>query len=191
MRARDNPFAVDRVLALRTRGVPWDDLLARFETLGRRAAIAGPHGAGKTTLLEDLEPRLAARGHRIRKATLHEGDRQLGPHRRQALLAALGPDDLLLLDGAEQLAPYAWRELAWRSRRAAGLLVTIHGPGNGAGRLPLLWECRPTPELLAALVADLVGPHEAAALPLADLFRAHRGNLRDALRALYDLYADR
>jgi hypothetical protein len=179
------------VLALRTRGIPLADLAARFQALGGRAAIVGPHGAGKTTLLEDLQPHLARLGYRIRPATLHEGDRHLGPQRRAALLAGLGPADLLLLDGAEQLAPWAWKDFEWRSNRAAGLLVTAHTQGRGPGRLPVLWECRTTPDLLAALVADLVGPEEAAALPLEDLYQRHQGNLRDALRELYDLYARR
>lgn len=179
------------MLALRTRGIPLDDLTARFQSLGCRAVIVGPHGAGKTTLLEDLQPRLARLGYRIRQATLHEGDRYLGRGRREALLAGAGPRDLLLLDGAEQLAPWAWKELEWRSRRAAGLLVTSHAIGRGPGLLSPLWECRTTPDLLAALVADLVGPEEAAVLPLAELYERHRGNLRDALRELYDLYAGR
>jgi len=174
------------VLALRTRGVPWDRLLERFEALGRRAAIVGLHGAGKTTLLEDLEPRLAGRGYRLRKVFLRDGQRRLGPQ-RSALLARLQPGDLLLVDGAEQLAPWAWWELQRRARRAAGLLITVHEPG----RLPTLWESRTSPGLLADLAAELVGPAEAATLPLAELFERHRGNLRDALRELYDLYAAR
>jgi hypothetical protein len=187
VRARDNPFAVDRVLALRTRGAPWEELLARFEALGRRVAIVGPHGSGKTTLLEDLAPHLAALGFRIRPATLREGDRRLGRERREALLAGLDANDLLLVDGAEQLAPWAWWDLQRRARRAAGLLVTLHQPG----RLPTLWECRTSPGLLADLAAELVGPAEAARLPIAELFERHRGDLRAALRELYDLYAAR
>jgi polynucleotide 5'-kinase involved in rRNA processing len=72
VRARDNPFRTERVLRVRFRlpSGTWDDLLARFEALGRRAAIVGPQGSGKTTLLEDLAPRLRARGYSIRELRL-------------------------------------------------------------------------------------------------------------------------
>jgi hypothetical protein len=51
MRARDNPFAVRRVLKLRYRlsESGWDELLARLERLDHRAAIVGAEGSGKTT----------------------------------------------------------------------------------------------------------------------------------------------
>jgi hypothetical protein len=188
MRARDNPFAVDRVLALRTRlppGESWEGLLDRFEALSRRAALVGPHGAGKTTLLEDLEPWLAGRGLRLRKVTLRAGERRLGSERARALFEGLEAGDLLLVDGAEQLAPWAWQVLRRRARRAAGLLITCHRPGW----LPTLLECRTSPELLADLLVELVGPAETAALPVAELFERHRGDLRAVLRGLYDVWA--
>ena len=72
------------------------------------------------------------------------------------------------------------------ARVAGGLLITAHG----RGLLPALVECRTTPALLGDLVRELVGA-EAEQLPLARLYRSHRGNLREALRALYDLYAGR
>jgi predicted AAA+ superfamily ATPase len=102
MRARDNPFAVQRVLAIRYRlsGVTWEELLARLAALRFRAAIVGPHGHGKTTLLEDLGERLGDRGFRIRTATLHEGERRLGPRWTAALFRDPHPRDLLLVDGA-------------------------------------------------------------------------------------------
>lgn len=54
--ARDNPFAVHRVLAQRYRfdAAAWGNFLARLEKLGWRGALVGPQGSGKTTLLEDL-----------------------------------------------------------------------------------------------------------------------------------------
>jgi hypothetical protein len=67
-----------------------------------------------------------------------------------------------------------------RAHAAAGLIVTSHLPGL----LPTLHECRTTPELLAAIVGELGG--EEAALAAPGLFGRHRGNLRDALRELYD-----
>ena len=68
MRARDNPYAAHRVLKVRYRLTEsqWQELLARLDELGYRAAIVGPQGSGKTTLLEDLAERLSARGFRIR-----------------------------------------------------------------------------------------------------------------------------
>jgi hypothetical protein len=182
LRARDNPFAVQRVLAIRYRlsGVTWEELLERLAALDFRAAVVGPHGHGKTTLLEDLGARLDGRGFRVRTATLHQGERRLGPVRNAALFRAPDPRDLLLVDGAEQLDPLSWWTLRLRSRAAAGLIVTSHRPGL----LPTLYKCRTTPELLAGIVADLTGTAEAE--ECAELFARHGGDLRQALRELYD-----
>lgn len=183
MRARDNPFAAQRVLAIRYRisGLTWEELLARLEALRWRAALVGPHGHGKTTLLEDLGARLAGRGRHVRTVTLHEGDRQLGDTQRKILFHNLTPSDVLLLDGAEQLGHLSWFEVRARTRAAGGLIVTSHRPGL----LPTLYECRTTPGLLAEIVAELVGE----GMEMGDLFTRHGGNLRDALREMYDLWS--
>jgi hypothetical protein len=184
MRARDNPFAVQRVLAVRYRlsGLTWEELLDRLAALRFRAALVGPHGYGKTTLLEDLGERLAARGFRMRTATLHEGDHRLDAAVRRAFFHGLAASDFLLLDGAEQLGRLAWMEVRARTRAAGGLVITSHRPGL----LPTLHECGTTPQLLAGIVRDL-----GAEPPGDDLFERHGGNLRDALREMYDAYADR
>ena len=186
MRARENPFAVQRVLEIRYRlsGISWDELLERLASLRFRAALVGPHGHGKTTLLEDLGARLAGRGFRIRSVTLHEGDRRLAASQRRDLFSDLTPSDLLLLDGAEQLGRLSWLEVRMRTRGAGGLLITSHRPGL----LPALYECRTDPELLAGIVRDLLGP-EAEGVPVEELFGRHGGNVREALRDLYDRYA--
>lgn len=183
MRARDNPFAVQRVLAVRYRlsGTTWEELLKRLAALRFRAAVVGPHGHGKTTLLEDLGARLTARGLRVRPVTLHEGDRGLDAGQRSTLFDDLTPSDVLFLDGAEQLGPLSWFEVRTRTRAAGGLVVTSHWPGL----LPTLHECRTTPELLAEIVREL-GAEERET---EQLFARHRGNVRDALRELYDLWA--
>lgn len=188
MRARDNPFGAQRLLALRYRlaGLTWDDLLARLAALGHRAALVGPHGHGKTTLLEDLAVRLEERGFRLRSATLHQGDSRLSADQERALFADLTPRDYLLLDGAEQLNALSWRRVERRSRAAGGLVVTAHR----AGLLPTLVECRTSPELLAGLLRELLGA-EADELRPEQLYARHGGNLRDALRELYDLWAER
>lgn len=191
MRARDNPFASDRVLAVRYRlsGTTWEELLARLEALRHRAALVGPEGAGKTTLLEDLAPRLEARGLRVHLVQLREGERRL-PVGDRALPRRLGPRDLVLLDGADALTRPAWLALRLRTRAAGGLVVTSHRPGL----LPTLHRCATTPELLAGIVRDLLGGEEAGPGPQelsARMYARHGGNLRDALRELYDDWATR
>jgi len=181
VRARENPFRSDRLLSLRYRlqQGTWDSLLARFESLGRRAAIVGPRGSGKTTLLEDLAPRFVEQGWRVRELRLDEETPGYDP----AVLESLTPRDLILFDGAEQLGRFAWSSFERRSRGAGGLLLTVHRPG----RLPTLLETRTSPELLAGLVDQILGDSAAPVRPLAPaLFEKHRGNLREALRDLYD-----
>ena len=78
-RARDNPFAVHRVLRERYRlsAVEWQELIARLARLGWRGAIVGPHGSGKTTLLEDLAGRLEGQGWRTHWLRFNAGQRRL------------------------------------------------------------------------------------------------------------------
>jgi hypothetical protein len=184
-RPADNPFAVQRVLEIRYRlpsGLTWEDLLDRLAALRWRAAIVGPHGHGKTTLLGDLAPRLEARGFRVRTISLREAHPRLG-REDQALIRSLGPEDVLLLDGAEQLGWLSWLGLRLRTRRAGGLVITSHR----TGLLPTLYECRTSPELLAGIVEELSGP----GVEVGELWARHGGNVRDALRELYDRWAGR
>jgi hypothetical protein len=184
MRAADNPFTVQKVQRIRYRlaDQTWEELLARLAALRYRAAIVGPHGRGKTTLLEDLTPRLEALGFRIRSVMLHTGDRRLSREQRRILFENLAPHDLLFLDGAEQLSRAAWLALRWRSRAACGLVVTSHRPGL----LPTLLDCTTSPELLAGIVSDLLGREMDGS---EELFVRHGGNLREALREMYDVWA--
>src|SRR5262249_30589533 len=106
VKARENPFAAERVIATIRYACPGGDLdtlIARLATLGYRAAIVGPHGAGKTTLLEDLGRALEARGFRITTVRLATDDRRL-PGAWPSRAARLGPRDIVCLDGAEQLS---------------------------------------------------------------------------------------
>lgn len=183
--ARDNPFNVQRVLEIRYRlpmGVTWEDLLDRLAALRWRAAIVGPHGHGKTTLLEDLAPRLEARGFRVRTISLREAHPRLDQADR-AVLRSFGPRDVLLLDGAEQLGWLSWRLLRLCTWKDGGLVITSHR----SGLLPTLFECETTPELLAGIVGELSGTEVDAEEVLA----RHGGNVRDALRELYDRWAGR
>jgi hypothetical protein len=64
-------------------------------------------------------------------------------------------------------------------------LITSHREGL----LPTLIKCRTTSALLQAVVDELVDHHAAATQELEALFLRHDGNIREALRELYDSYA--
>jgi hypothetical protein len=186
MRARDNPFRTEQVLRVRYRlaSDTWDGLLDRFEAFGRRAAIVGPQGSGKTTLLEDLAPRLRARGFGVKELRLDTETPRFEPGALDRFFASLGPRDVILFDGAEQLGWLAWSRFERRARAAAGLILTVHRPG----RLPTLLETSTSPELLDDLVEEILG--ERAPERTWGLFEKHDGNLREALRELYDRFAE-
>jgi energy-coupling factor transporter ATP-binding protein EcfA2 len=188
MRARDNPFAVERVQAIRYRSqdTTLADLLARLKDLNYRAAIVGPDGSGKTTLLEDLEQALARQGIRTRMVFVNDTAPLPDPACRR-LLAELTRDELLLLDGADLIPRSCWSLLKHHTiTHAHGLIITSHRPGL----LPTLIACRTTVPLLQDVVRELLPPNHTTVVEcLNSLFSRHDGNLRACLRELYDLYA--
>jgi hypothetical protein len=191
MNARDNPFATARVLRIRYE-LPDDDwpaLIARVEANGYRGALVGPHGAGKTTLLEDLQQHLESRGVptvwlRRDMERPHFARTELNEH-----FAKITPAHVISLDGAEQLTRLGWTLFKRRARQARGLIITSHRPGL----LPTLHTCSTNVRLLEQIVGRLLKPaphaHPSSLPTPNDLFVRHRGNLRDALRELYDCYA--
>jgi len=186
MRARDNPFSTDRVLRVRYRldGTTWPELMGRLAALNYRAAIVGPHGSGKTTLLEDVAPRIAALGYRVKTLLLNESHHSFERDLLTRFYAELHPRDIILFDGAEQLGTLAWQLFKFNTRRAAGLIITTHSPG----RLATLIQCRTSPKLLGQITCEILGS-ETTAPEIESLFTRNRGNLREALRELYDVYA--
>jgi hypothetical protein len=181
--ARNNPFASNRVQGLRYRlpeGLTWEELIDRLAALGWRGALVGSHGRGKTTLLEELAPRLVAHGFQVRTITLRDDHPRLG-RAEWDLLRGLREEDVLFLDGAELLGRLAWLRARWLCRRVGGIVITSHRPGL----LPTLLECETTPALLAGIVRELAGETSN----VEELFVRHSGNLRSALREMYDRYA--
>ena len=183
LRAADNPFRVERLEALRYRapGFDWAALLARLEKQGGRGALRGVEGSGKTTLLHELGDRLATQGREVRRLRPDLDDRRLAASQLQEFATGAGPSMALLLDGADRVGALAWRRLLRAARGAAVLVVTTHREG----RLPTLHRCRTSPALLAELIDELaplgLGGEGAVAL-----FARSDGNVRRALRTLYD-----
>jgi len=188
MKARDNPFSVDRVATIRYRplDVPFDEILRRLRELNYRAAITGPDGSGKTTLLEDLQPVLQHKGLKTRMVFVNDTLPLDSPACRR-LLSELNRDEILLLDGADLISRASWSLLKRHTiTHALGLVITSHK----LGLLPTLIECTTTRTLLTEIVTTLHPPDPMISADLLDtLYKRRNGNLRDCLRELYDLCA--
>ena len=188
MRARDNPFAVERVHAIRYRPLhtTFAEILTRLEELNYRAALVGPDGSGKTTLLEDLQQTLAEKGIGTRMVFVNDTSPLSEPACRQ-LLSQTTRDEILLLDGADLISRSCWSLIKRHTiTHAHGLIITSHRPGL----LPTLIECTTTPSLLKDIAHDLQPPdHPIPSECLDTLFHHHQGNIRNCLRDLYDRYA--
>jgi hypothetical protein len=189
-----------------------ETLVARLRDAGWWGEILGPHGTGKSVLLATLMPAIERAGRRPVLIELHDGQRRLpsvlrradipvchpvcpgseSPEDRQECLSSCGaePPTLLIVDGCEQLTRWnRWRMKRLCRRRGWGLLVTAHASVG----LPELCRTAATPELAETIIERLMAgrtrPFSAA--EVTDCFARHRGNLREMLFELYDLYEQR
>lgn len=195
LRSSENPFSSRFVRPgalpfLFADGETLASLQERFQSLNRRAAIVGPHGSGKSTLLAALAEAWRSEGLDVVLCELHDGQRR-PPSGFAAPTTAGG---VLLVDGYEQLGFWGRREVEQTvARSGCGLLVTTHRPLR---RIGTLYVVQPTPTAARAVVQRLLAPPTAAATHAAAvdretierLFAAERGNIRELLFRLYDLY---
>lgn len=189
VKPRHNPFRVERIdaLAFRPQGASWTELLVRLDEQRYRAAIVGADGSGKTTFLADLARRLPLVGRRPVLRVLKPESTRAEVRAAIDAAAAAGPKDVLLVDGADHLRRLDWWRLRRAGRRAGGLVIASHR----AGLLPTLIETRTSAELVAELVRELAPELADRLAPeLPTLLAQHHGNVRDALRALYDRAAE-
>jgi len=192
----DNPFATCRT---RPGTLPFlfeagqcdahslDELVARWIAHRRRGAVVGPHGSGKSTLLAALLPVLRRSGLPLVHVELHDGQRCL-PSDAWARVGA-DTDCVLVIDGYEQLSWLQRLRLAAWSRLGGGLLITSHLPTW----LPTICLLQPSLAAAQAIVRALQADQLEVITPsdVAAAFADHRGDLREMLFALYDLYESR
>jgi hypothetical protein len=191
---RSNPFATRRI---RPGAVPFffapgesvATLVERLEAHHGWGQIIGPHGTGKSTLLAAFLAELRRWGKSPRLVEFHAGQRRKWQTVRQALAE---PDTfLLVVDGFEQLR--FWSRYALKAichRRGMGLVVTAH---RSVG-LPDLYRTEGTPAQAWQVVQYLLAGEEKKLIEADDLrhcLAARKGNLREALFDLYDLYEQR
>src|SRR6185436_6072846 len=89
----------------------------------------------------------------VRELRLDTETPAFAPGFLDGFFASLGPRDLILFDGAEQMGWFAWSRFERRSRAAGGLVITSHRPGM----LPTLLETSTTSDLLDDLVEEILG----------------------------------
>ena len=194
MRAHENPFRTERIESLLTFrpewiGESWDGILDRWDSLGRFAAIVGPHGSGKTTCLESLSALLRSRGHSVQHLKVHSF--------RAGDLPRVRPESVVLLDSVGLCSTASrvygwtrwgfWGELQHRIKQCAGLIEVRHQRGFR----PVLLRTRTTPGMLGNCIRAVHTSHGLSDAEVAKLFRRHRGNLRSALRECYDRETNR
>lgn len=192
MKARDNPLRVERIERLIRFepgwiGEDWAAIEARLDRLNGRGSVVGPHGSGKTTFLEALTARLEAQAPNARILLLRlagQPDRRFSTDHLEKIRQASEQGAWILIDGAEQIGPLRWRSIDRLTRPARGLVINMHR----RGRLPLLLRTHTTPEMLGDCLRRLYGSEE---LPvdtdtINHLWKTHKGNLRSAMREIYD-----
>jgi hypothetical protein len=206
---RGNPFATRWV---RPGAVPYvfspqadaGLFIEKLRAANWRGAIVGPHGSGKSTLLATLVPMIRQLGIGTQLISLHDGQRKL-PHGTLATAFSRTvpqpglPKTLVVIDGCEQLGWWARTRLtAMCCRRGWGLLVTMHQEPRrnyfpGFFHLPVLYRTAGDLSTLQYLVEQVLLPHGGRIQQddVAAAFDAQRGNMREALFALYDLFEQR
>lgn len=182
--AQENPFAAERIGSIPFRfpaGVTWQTLLDRLGEQKYCAAIVGHRGSGKTALLEQLAPHLEALGFSPRLFRLSAETSMREKERLPDSFRKIVSPGFILLDGADQLSTRLWLPVRTAASQAAGFIVVVHR----TSRLPTLFECEPSADLLEDIVHDLTG----GTLPggeAQNLFARHHGDLRACLRELHD-----
>ncbi len=188
MKARDNPFSAERLhgARYRLRKGTWDALMEKLRKLHYRCAIIGPHGSGKTALLDELGRRLEKGGFSVKRLFLSRECRRFEEGFLDGFFKEPGGNDIVLFDGADIMGRRDWRNFRQRSSRAAGVIVTSHR----ARLFPVLMKCSTTLELLEEIVEELLGRRDPAlGVTIRTLFNKYHGDLRGALRELYDIFS--
>jgi hypothetical protein len=190
MKARENPFNTERLNEIRYHLIKgtWEDLMKKLAGMNYRASITGPHGSGKSKLLQDIQIRLGELGFGTKTIFLNKEKRRLEKHFLNSFLENMSAKDIIFFDGADLMGRLEWRRFKRRTAGAAGLIVASHR----AHLLPALMKCSTSPELLHEIVRQLLGKHAPELLITTEaIYHKHRGNMRDAIRELYDIYASR
>ncbi|UUO05378.1 hypothetical protein M4951_18600 [Blastopirellula sp. J2-11] len=159
-------------------------IIERLRESHWRGTIVGPHGSGKSTLLETLSPLWLEQGLTEVRVTLHAGAPNSGELRLPR------KEEILVVDGLEQLSWLARRWLLWRCAAAnSRLLATCHASLG----LPVVFTTEPSPAL-AEQLAEILQRKTDKLVTAADarmMCESNQADLRETLFQLYHLYESR
>lgn len=182
----DNPFNAQRVDAMRY--VEFDhtlcDVADRLKQHRYRGAICGPHGCGKTALLQALGDQLMEHGLTPLPLFINADQRGQLPRDWARTIRRARPTDALLLDGYDLLPIWARLWVLFASMRAGAVVVTAHRHT----RMTTIARPSTSPKLLQQLIHQLA-PSVNGSIDAHRVYHETKGNLREALRRCYDLYA--
>lgn len=192
-----NPFSTRHtrpgsIVPLDGRGIPLDIplLVRRLRSAGGVGAIVGPHGSGKSTLLLRLAGEIEAAGTSVAVLRLRGW---LDVWRTVGAFRIAGRGGVVCIDGWERLAGPVRRLVRMLARATGrGLVVTMHRRDS----MPELATCLTSPGLLAAIVERLPARSEwygslIEAQDVRAAFDRQRGDIREALYDLYDVFERR
>ena len=187
----DNPFSATHLrpgaLAFQfPSGRTAASLVERLAENGWQGQVVGPHGSGKSALVAALIGALQQSGRQAVLVELHDGQRRLPADLGRT--SELKSGTVLIVDGYEQLGSWSRRRLRRLCRRRKlALVVTAH---TSVG-FPDLFRTAPGLALAGRVVDELLGDRSIRVTPDEIRQRYDRGDLRELLFDLYDLYESR
>lgn len=186
MLARDNPFSTHRVENIlsfdpQLSGTSWEEIERRWIALGMRASLVAPHGAGKSTFMDAFQERLETSGHSVLRLFLNQQSNKL--EGEQWNLLEQCQQQIVMLDGEEQLGYLSRSRFYQLTENCSGLLITRHKPA----KLPQLFSLDPDIQILTTCVERLAPEHLSQLQPmLSGWWREYDGNIREILLRCYD-----
>jgi len=188
--ARENPLCMDLVTRIKYRfaAQDWPWHLERLRKLNYRAAVVGPQGSGKTTLLYELLEHFRGSGIACHHVFLPR-DRASYPGLLEQAFQKSRADSILLVDGMERLNLSERWNLLRMTKRGPGLVVNRHRACRFPQKLPTWLKTQTCPELMSQILKDLNLDAPVIQSTGAAAFAKSNGNIREALRDLYDQFS--
>ena len=190
--ARDNPFAMhhlERIPFKFETGV-WSLHLQRLGQMNYCGAVVGPQGSGKTTLLLELHEILKQEFLTSREIqfVLIDEDSKNRKAQIQTLKEGASQKPILLVDGIERAGWLQRKQLFRLTRNGTGLIAAVHQ----RCQISTWINCETDPQLLQYTLEQLVGNVSHHLSERAVLrFKQRDGNIRLALRDLYDDWSEK